>query len=289
VILADAYWPLFAEFFPATKEIVRIKLEEIGNIRNALAHFRPIKADDVEVVKQNANQVLARVEELLANVTSAAQEVPTNTTDAWYASLKMVALHPFAISFQQSQNEQWILARLTHSSAHTGKAYPSKTYQQWRVLTIIPPNMLSAAPSMLSHVIYAAETMPYFNFEGDDVSPPFQKHFDLVFSRQTLSESHDEIKADLVSVFAKVAEETELMLNDSLARGRLVRSAFVTSVNRPDGWVTDRSRLRTPFHDDDPVEYWSRKPSTASDLVTDTQRYPWMPVDVSSEDDEVPF
>lgn len=289
VILAEAYWPLFADFFPATKEIVRTKLEEIGNIRNALAHFRPIKSDDVEVVKQNANQVLARVEELLTNVTSTIQIVPTNTSDAWYANLKAATHPPFEISFQQSQNEQWIQVRLTHSCPHAEKLYSSDSYRQWSVLTIVSPNILRAAPSVLGHVIYAAETIPYFGIEDETQTPRFLKHLDLLFSRQTLSDSHEEIKADLVSVFAKVVEETELILKDSLARGRLVRSATLTSAKRPNGWTTNRDRLGTSIRDDDPVEYWSRKPSTAGDLITDTQRYPWMPVDVSSEDDEVPF
>ncbi len=94
IIFADSYWPKFSEYFPASKEIARTKLDEIGNIRNALAHFRPIKSDDVEVVKQNANQVLSRIEDVLARILSISAIVPTNTKDAWYAGLKQVRDDP---------------------------------------------------------------------------------------------------------------------------------------------------------------------------------------------------
>jgi hypothetical protein len=56
VILSDVEWPRFANYFPTKKEIVRLKLDEISNVRNALAHFRPIREDDVEVVSKTRNK-----------------------------------------------------------------------------------------------------------------------------------------------------------------------------------------------------------------------------------------
>lgn len=44
LITSDAYWNKFGSYFRGRKEIIRNKLLEIGNIRNSLAHFRPIKA-----------------------------------------------------------------------------------------------------------------------------------------------------------------------------------------------------------------------------------------------------
>ena len=45
LIVSDAYWKHFARYFKANKSIVSTKLQEIGTIRNSLAHFRPIKGN----------------------------------------------------------------------------------------------------------------------------------------------------------------------------------------------------------------------------------------------------
>jgi hypothetical protein len=49
LICSDAYWTLFKPFFRGKKDIMKNKLDEIGTVRNALAHFRPIKYDDIEL------------------------------------------------------------------------------------------------------------------------------------------------------------------------------------------------------------------------------------------------
>ena len=50
LVTSDSYWPKFKAHFKGTKEIIKNKLLEIGTIRNSLAHFRPMKAEDIEVV-----------------------------------------------------------------------------------------------------------------------------------------------------------------------------------------------------------------------------------------------
>ena len=58
LVMADPYWLYFKQYFRGSKDIIRNKLDEIGTIRNPLAHLRPIKLDDVEVIKQNAPSTL---------------------------------------------------------------------------------------------------------------------------------------------------------------------------------------------------------------------------------------
>lgn len=108
IILSDTYWPMFAKHFPAQKGVVQTKLEEIGNVRNALAHFRPITPDDVQVVKQNANQVLAGVEELLVSVVACSDNVPTNAKHSWYKNLKMLSGPYMQLEFHQSVDAKWV-------------------------------------------------------------------------------------------------------------------------------------------------------------------------------------
>lgn len=62
IITSDAYWKHFAPYFKATKQIILNKLNEIGTVRNSLAHFRPLKKDDLDLIKQNTKHVLLEIE-----------------------------------------------------------------------------------------------------------------------------------------------------------------------------------------------------------------------------------
>ncbi len=112
IILADSYWPFFKEYFPASKDLVRTKLEEIGNVRNSLAHFRALKEDDVQVVKRNANQVLSRVELALKGLIACSTVVPTNCEESWYKNLKTLGGQYLSLAFRQSEDERGIRIEL---------------------------------------------------------------------------------------------------------------------------------------------------------------------------------
>lgn len=51
LITAESYWKYFAKYFLGSKTIMKNKLDEIVNVRNSIAHFRPIKQGDVELIK----------------------------------------------------------------------------------------------------------------------------------------------------------------------------------------------------------------------------------------------
>lgn len=288
LVFADAYWPMFAEFFPASREIVRTKLEEIGNIRNALAHFRPIKADDVEVVKQNANQVLSGVEDAIANVLNTMTIVPSNTSDSWYAPLRQVAGQYCKVMFRQSENERWIQIRLVYACPIIGKPHLGPHYRTWPVLTLHSPTILKRAPQLLEHVIFAADAGA--SADANQEAPTFGKLVDFVFSRKSLQEHFEGIKADFDSITASITDETDLIREDNLARGAIVRVTQVSASKHTDSkyWFEDTSGLRSTLGPNDPAEYWGERPSFYTNFITDTATYPWMPSEVSP-DDVVPF
>jgi hypothetical protein len=286
LIFADAYWPMFSEFFPASKEIAKTKLDEIGNVRNALAHFRPVKSDDVEVVKQNANQVLSGIETALANVLSTTAIVPSNTADAWYAPLRQVAGPCSSVTFRQSDNEKWVLVRLIYRCPLIGKAYIGAAYRKWSVLTLHAPSILRSAPSVLEHVVFATEQS--FATDPKEEDPNFKQFIEFVFSRSTLNASHEAIKVDLEHVVTLITEETDLIREDNLARGKLVRVGEATTSKRNEYWSADTDGLRSRRGSEDPAEYWGERVSTEVNFVTSTTSYPWMPTDISDEE-AVPF
>jgi hypothetical protein len=87
IICSETYWSLFKPFFRGKKEIIKNKLDEIGSVRNALAHFRPLKHDDVELIKQNVKHAFLGIEQCLEEMTQTHRVVPTNTEEQWYKNL----------------------------------------------------------------------------------------------------------------------------------------------------------------------------------------------------------
>ena len=124
LILSERLWPNFGKYFSAGKRVVALKLQEIGTIRNTLAHFRPISQGDVEVVKQNANQILADVESAIQSA-RCIDRVPSNCPDQWYAELKLLGTERTTLRFSECRGGEWVSIHLSFKCA---------------VLTDIPPN-----------------------------------------------------------------------------------------------------------------------------------------------------
>lgn len=108
IISSDAYWKHFAPYFRATKSVVLTKLQEIGTVRNSLAHFRPIKQDDIDLIKQNSKHLLIEVEQCLVQLTAISDVVPTNSSQAWYKELKSIGSDTLRTLLFSSPNEEWI-------------------------------------------------------------------------------------------------------------------------------------------------------------------------------------
>ena len=135
------------------------------------------------------------------------------------------------------------------------------------------------------HLLFVTESV---RASADNSKATAKKDVDLTFSRRKLQQYHEEIKEALASILIKIAQESELLQEDQLARGQLVSVARV-SARRFDGdrtfWNTNISSLLSPKPTGELPEYWGRT-SSISDFVSDTDEYPWMPVTISKD---VPF
>lgn len=283
LVLSEAYWPLFAPYFPTTKGVVQTKLEEIGNIRNALAHFRPLKPDDVQVVRQNANQVLSRVEEMLVKLVDIGPVVPTNTTDRWYTELRALGGANVVVGFNQSDDERWVCMNLEYACPLIEAQSVLSNYRSYRYLTVLTPPMLRTARAIRENAIFASEWIPYGGMEeGED--PNLSKRVQFYFSRESLGAVYERIKPELEELIRKITAETELIVEDNLARGEFVRTAYVSASRSGENarWNVATGGLQSPVSDSDPVEYWAGKPLFSSHFLTNTESFPWMPVNISN-------
>ena len=139
IITSNAYWCLFKPYFKGSKEIIKTKFLEINTVRNSLAHFRPIKKDDINLLQQNTKHTLMGVEEYLIEAITCNNIVPTNTDDDWYKSIKPVGADPTEINIFQSRNGEWIRVQLAYSPAVLEKSSGSQRYIWFRLTSIKTP------------------------------------------------------------------------------------------------------------------------------------------------------
>jgi hypothetical protein len=81
-----------------------------------------------------------------------------------------------------------------------------------------------------------------------------------------------------------------LIKEDKLARGKLievVQGEFQKQENS-EYFVFDGEVFETDFDEESPVEYWGSLNHSSKNFITDTEKYPWMPVDISY-DNGLPF
>ena len=293
LIIAETNWKYFRPYFTASKEIVKTKLDEIGNVRNSLAHFRPLREEDVGLVKQNALHVLQKVEGCLKEVLECEDVVPTNLDEPWYKGLSVIGSDLCRLSFSQSHDANWIKLHLSYACRviQATKLARSRVY---KLTTVRTPAILNLWPVIRNAVIFVNEKLPYFKIVKDE-DQSFSKTITLTFAKKALADKHEEIAGAITSLLEKLNEETELVKNDHLARGRLVYaisvSAHLKSVNSDQtlSWGLDVRGLRERDDSTDAPEYLGSLDSMQTeDFITDSRRFAWMPVDVSDYD-SIPF
>ncbi|MBW1656656.1 hypothetical protein [Flavobacterium quisquiliarum] len=288
IITSDSYWKLFKNYFLGTKEIIKNKLDEIGNVRNSLAHFRPIKKGDIELIKQNSNHTLSEIEKTIKDFISCPDIVPTNTTDNWYKELNSIGSLECDISFKQSKNEEWVKLILTFrppilSRTEFYSGYGLKT------LNIKVTQLLTTYKALTNQTICVNEYVPRLHTKSDVSINPY-KEIRFTFGRKNLEKNYPEIKSQLEEIVEQISNEVDLITNDNLARGVLIEATNTQIIKSSSKLYTwEGSKFETEFGENSPVEYWGRLNYPTSDFVTDTEQYPWMPVTIADDKEDLPF
>ena len=291
LIVSDVYWKHFKPYFLGSREIIKSKLDEIGSIRNSLAHFRPIKADDVDVIKQNSKHVLLGIEQFLNQVLLQSDIIPTNTQYEWYTSLKTLGTDQCAFNFRQSADENWIRISLRYACPVIKRNMLWRDHFNYTVLTIRSSAILTKYTEIARDVCFLTESV-YYPQMKEDYDALFVKILSFVISRPMLETQHKNLKKSFEDLLLDIAKEVELIQQDNLARGHLVHSvttnATLQKQKEQSRWEWRYQLLNTPVAENDPPEYWgSLSFSGLQDFVAATDKYPWMPESVSPG--EIPF
>lgn len=288
IITSDSYWKYFSRYFPMKKEIVRIKLDEVGTIRNALAHFRPIQHEDVEVVKQNCKNILKEIEIYISEMLLNGNSVPSNTEDTWYKNLSEIDPEncELSLSFLQSKNGQWVKLNINFKCPILKEDSYGDTHRTYHILNITTSKIVTLFHSISKYSTYVSDQKPYY-YRRAVLNPDLTRKIYINFHRSVLEKHHEEIKSDLKDLFKLISSEIDLIKNDNLAKGKMLDliSCYAYLTKEDDGhyWNMNNSSFDIEVRDIDPTEYWGEFPTYVGEF-TKLHKFPWMPVDISDFD-----
>jgi hypothetical protein len=285
LITSDASWKYFAGFFRAKKEIVKSKLQEIGGVRNALAHFRPLNLDDIELVKVNIRNLFLGINECFSNILNVNVLVPSNLSMDWFKKLKDIRNEYFSIEAYSSSDSQWIRLELVYKIPIFEEKLITQEYFELRVGDVRTMQLLSEYSSIKKMCIFINEEPLVSNFLNPRENT---KKISMIFCKKTIESEFSLIISDLLVIASKVESETLLLKNDSRARGDLIESKVAQAMLQSSAfinsqfWHVNLDKLKTLDEKNVAVEYWGvRNSQIPYDLITSTSSYPWMKSSIS--------
>lgn len=283
IILSDSYWKeLFKEYFYGSRDSIKTKMLEIVSVRNSLAHFRPVKKEDIDYVKQAINHALIQIESRLGEMIDISMAVPTNTKETWYTCVNSLGFEGCYTTLTQSKSEEWVKISIQYSPKFLSVANYSDTYMSTKVLNLRSQKTISESSELRKYVTFFLEEkkLGYIDVNG---KPYVSKTISFVFRKDILSNNEESIVEGFKGLMNKIFEETELVKEDNLAKGNIVESVSCTAALNPDTgyWSFDSNQLDCLCKPGDPAEYWGNLGYTQSNFFSATSKYPWMPESVS--------
>ena len=289
-------WELFKAYFPGEKQIMKYKLNEITNVRNSFAHFRPIQESDLELIKQNSRHVLIEVDRFITDMLTCFTTVPSNTSSDWYK--KFTTLNNYCSTIYnnfcnynilEDRNQKWITIVLSYScQVHTITSWPEHKY--YNLLNLNSSNLIKQIPRILKNVTYVSETTfgnsILINNNNNGLNTPYSKSIRLSFKREAIEKEYNEIYHDLYKISKKIHEETNMVMEDINARGEIVHSFSIWAsqlkdANNAISWQMNDNLLLTNVQENDPPEFWGYFDSI-NNFITNAHNYPWMGTAISN-------
>lgn len=284
IITSENYWKHFANYFMGSKEIMKNKLLEISSIRNSIAHFRPIKEDDVAVIKQNVNQTLMGIEKCLNGLVEVFNYVPTNCEESWYKELSTIGSENINFSFRQNKTEEWIKLYFTFYPVIVKKDVWGENNFHYYLTNLISPKIIEEYSNIGKFTTFLDESVPRSRMK-DKGDPKFVKYLAFIFRRKCLSENYTSIGEDFKTLINDLAKEIELLRNDHLAKGKILETVSASAFLDSDAkWNISKEQLVCNQEASHPVEYWKMESLFPSNFVTEIERFPWMLTDISKSD-----
>lgn len=282
IIFNKSYWKYFSNYFPGSMEVIKNKFDEISNVRNDLAHFRPLKEDDVEVVKQNVKHIMQKIEKKLYSLLNINIKVPTNCEELWFKEIREISNEYCILEIFQNKGNEYINISFKYNISILQKV---KCYKGMNV-SILNINAIEIQKKhniLTEKAIYITELVPPIYGE-ETIDNKFTKSVNFVFPKSVLATDYPEVKNELESLIHEIQVEVEMILADNSARGNYI---YLQNIR-----VTENGKeSKYTFTGDDlksnpklaPIEYWgSTDGYWDENIISNLDAFPWMPVAISN-------
>jgi hypothetical protein len=292
IISNEAYWPLFNKYFKGDKEIIKNKLDEIGKIRNSLAHFRPIVEDDVELLKQNVRHVLSYIESCLVDLIKCSVSIPSNTEEDWYKEIKSLGTDLCTLSYYQNLNKNWIKIYFNYNCPIIDTIKLWSERYMYKVLNVDLIELLNKYSNINKYITYLSEKNTNADMK-DYPNAEFRKSIQFCFNKECIANNYKDVVADFKSLLEDISIESELIINDKSAEGIIIKSVSADAywekpANAVKGyWTFITDNFDTKFSEKNQPEFWGKFSWYKDNFVPETEIFPWMPVSIS--EDDLPF
>jgi hypothetical protein len=263
---------------------VEHKFEEMVHVRNALAHFRGQKADDVDCLRRNATEVLSGVEKYIETAIKQTMPIDSNCVDDWYLNLKEALQWEtrfFSYKVAQSNDGEWV--KISLYSTNTFEMDGEDNVRGHRV---DPVSVLERFPAIRKNVSYVYEQCDSLMYGGYNewarkFSPSIVVH--MVFGREMLAGHYEELNLELIALSKKLEREYLAAEQDKMMSGDIVARIYMdaSSISYDDGHrPIAPGFFFTEAKNDVLDEFWPKGwlPEEVIDqgsYISDTPWFPW--------------
>ena len=277
VMLSETHWSKFKRFFVAKKDVIELKFEEISQVRNALAHFRPISLDDVSLIGVNSRHAMERIENFINEAVGFKSIMPTNCEYPWYKGLSSLPVGERTLMLSVTRDENWVEIHLPFETPVTWTSMGDK-WQMGSAIALRSPAIFAASPVLQEHVACAMESVN-FAPASPELPTKARKGIRLLVSRGRLDAHHAEIEAAIRDVVRQFYEEVSQIQQDNFIKGKVAKLINPFAHLQDDGlWnVALREELSDKVGENDPPEYLGDYyPYGNTNFVSHTHEFPWM-------------
>ena len=148
IITSETYWKYFAPYFKTNKAILTSKLQEIGTVRNSLAHFRPIKEDDIELLKQNTKHIMLEIEKTLNQIAGISDRIPSNYQKKWFNDLSEPSSKNCQHTLYKSRDDHWVRLEFKYNTPIINQRKLTNTYIHFPIGNVRTEQILKKHPAI---------------------------------------------------------------------------------------------------------------------------------------------
>lgn len=285
IILSQANWSSFKKYFQGNKSMIEYKLSEVSLFRNTLAHFRPIKKDDIEYYKHIIKQLFIGVDRCIDDVLSCDIPVPENLNEEWYKNITNLSQTNFAIQLTKSKSDEWIRISLKWRIKTIEKVSSYSSVDTYKVIDINGANVSNYLPDLLDDAIYMNELVSYPKINKGTLM--INKVLSFVLSRKNIENKYDTIIEELKRLELTIMKE-EIMLKDNpntlgeILEINKIRVNYKTEDKKQiDSCNCDI--LKSKVSNSKRSEFWGNYRIYTDGFIVNAHRYPWIDIDIATE------